>query len=683
MASIQAKIGITIALVIGVAIAVGGIVGNQSMNRQVNALYLEKSEALVQMIDANIRSGDMSSDRGELFNSIQKHLWLEPSIEHIQVSAPTNNSQLLVVFSSDGRFVGDSSNEQQFLAFKDGAIRSEFIYKYGIKRLRIHSPLHEGRQKIGSLQVDFSMDTVDEAIQGSKIAIWSTFILIGGVTLLTLIWLLNLLVSAPLQLFVEGTKKVADGDLNHRVSLNRNDEFGSLAQSFNSMTNALDEALNTAKEMAFIDELTGLPNRRSFISQLDALLKDAVSDSKGSGVLLYVDLDEFKKVNDTYGHDAGDQLLIQISEQLLDLVGPEDMVARIGGDEFLVLLNGFEIEQGRNLECKVKDFQPSLSKLYRIGGHSLRVRVSVGAFEFGSGERDVDYLMKQADMSMYRSKQGGRTQISSMERSESSSSTRKKQLEFELMDAIADKQFLMHYQPQFDIDNKIIGMEALARWQHPEYGLVYPADFISLAERPEYVEPLSSCLASQACNDFSELFSEGLIEKGFRVSLNTSPLQLALPNFVESVMSLLKDNNLEPEYLELEITEHSLFKNTVEAKAIMEQLRAKGVSFSLDDFGTGYSSLAYLKSLPFQRLKIDQSFVSDIATNEDDLAIVDSIIGLAKHYNMTVVAEGVSAMAQFEILREHGCDQFQGYMLGRPIPLDEIASLFRSRLNEC
>lgn len=423
------------------------------------------------------------------------------------------------------------------------------------------------------------------------------------------------------------------------------------------------------KYLAFYDSLTGLPNRRLLMDRLRKALATSTRSGK-HGALLFVDMDNFKVLNDTLGHHMGDLLLKQVAQRLVSCVREADTVARLGGDEFVVMLEDLGLsanDAATQTEIVGNKVLAVLEPIYRIETHDYRITPSMGATLFSGHQQTLDELLKKADIAMYQAKAAGRNTIRFYDPEMQAAVTRRATLEADLRGAVAGGQLLLYYQAQVDGVGRLTGAEVLVRWQHPQRGLVSPAEFIPLAEETGLILPVGHWVLETACAQLAAWGASALSHCSLAV--NVSAKQFLHPDFVAQVLAVLDKTGADPRKLKLELTE-SLFLNSVEGTiGKMATLKARGVTFSLDDFGTGYSSLNYLKRLPLDQLKIDQSFVRDVFTSANDAAIVRTIIALAQSLGLAVIAEGVETEEQRQFLASAGCQAFQGYLFSRPLPL--------------
>lgn len=433
------------------------------------------------------------------------------------------------------------------------------------------------------------------------------------------------------------------------------------------------------RNLAFFDPLTGLPNRRLLLDRLGQTMA-VCARHKRSGALLFIDLDDFKTINDTLGHHHGDQLLEQVAKRLTSCVREGDTVARLGGDEFVVMLE----ELSEDLHDAASQAEIAGGKIlqvcrqsYHLGGTERHLTASIGVTLFGvDPEDDLDLPLKRADMAMYQAKAAGRNTLRFFDPEMQVTVMARAALELGLRDAMQLGQFLLHYQIQVDANGSPVGVEALLRWNHPARGLVHPAEFIPLAEETGLILPLGQWVLETACLQLVA-WSDQPSAAHLLVAVNVSARQFHQNDFVDQVLQVLKRTGANPHQLKLELTESMLVTNVQDVIAKMNALKTIGVGFSLDDFGTGYSSLSYLKRLPLDQLKIDKSFVEHVLSDSNDAAIARMVIVLAQSLGLAVIAEGVETEAQRDYLVAMGCHFFQGYLYGRPLPIEDLASFLK------
>ncbi|PLX84014.1 MAG: hypothetical protein C0617_09310 [Desulfuromonas sp.] len=427
--------------------------------------------------------------------------------------------------------------------------------------------------------------------------------------------------------------------------------------------------------LAYHDPLTDLPNRLLFQDRLGQAMAKA-RRSTNQVALLFLDLDRFKNINDSLGHEIGDRLLQQVARRLQECVRETDTVARLGGDEFLVVLE--EFEGLCPVAAVARRILRSLEQDIPVGNYQLYVTTSIGISLFPDHGQDVESLMKCADVAMYQAKDQGRDNFKFYSPDMNARSQELLLLEGDLRRALEQEQFELYYQPQVDLETgRIVGMEALLRWHHPERGMVSPADFIPLAEETGLIVPIGQWVLQRACTQNRAWQKGG--NPPLRMAVNISGRQFKKPGFVALVDRVLEETGLDPRWLELEITESIVMKDVAATIGTLNDLKGRGVHLAIDDFGTGYSSLSYLKRFPISKLKIDRSFVRDITTDPDDAAIAASVIALAQSMNLEVVAEGVETEEQKRFLQERGCAMAQGFLFSRPLPAAAAADGFDRR----
>ncbi len=431
------------------------------------------------------------------------------------------------------------------------------------------------------------------------------------------------------------------------------------------------QAETDIERLAFFDVLTGLPNRRLLLDRLNRAIALSARD-RGYGALLFIDLDNFKVLNDTRGHHVGDELLKQVAQRLLDCVRGVDTVARLGGDEFVVMLEELsETESVAATQCDLvgQKILRALNAPYPIEGQESRSSPSIGATLFFDHLQSVDELLQRADLAMYQAKSAGRNTLRFFDPAMQVAATARASLEMDLHVALQRCEFLLHYQPVVDQDGDMTGVEALLRWQHPTRGMVMPVEFIPVAEQSDLILAMGQWVLETACAQLVD-WAPAPQTRDLSIAVNVSARQFRQTDFAKDILALLGTSGANPRRLKLELTESLLLSDVEDAIAKMAELRAVGVGFSLDDFGTGYSSLAYLKRLPLDQLKIDRSFVTDVLTNPNDAAIARTILNLAQSMELSVVAEGVETAGQRDFLLANGCRAFQGYFFGRPQPME-------------
>ncbi len=427
------------------------------------------------------------------------------------------------------------------------------------------------------------------------------------------------------------------------------------------------------ERLAFYDALTGLPNRRLLLDRLNQALESSARHIT-HGALLFIDLDNFKILNDTLGHHMGDELLKQVAERLGKCVRSVDTVARLGGDEFVVMLEGIgemPSDAAALAETVGKKILLSLNQDFDLAGQRHHSSPSIGITLFFQHLHSLDELLKRADLAMYQAKSAGRNTLRFFDPVMQAAATSRALLEADLRQGLERNEFLLYYQPVVDAQARVTGVEALVRWQHPTRGMVSPAEFIPVAEQTGLILSLGQWVLEQACAQLVT-WSQQPATQRLTMAVNVSARQFRHPEFSNQLLTLLRVSGANPYRLKLELTESLLLSDIEDSIAKMSELRSIGVNFSLDDFGTGYSSLSYLKRLPLDQLKIDQSFVRDVLSDPNDATIARTILNLAQSLDLGVVAEGVETRGQLDFLLRSGCKAFQGYLFGRPVPVDQL-----------
>jgi diguanylate cyclase (GGDEF)-like protein len=467
------------------------------------------------------------------------------------------------------------------------------------------------------------------------------------------------------------------------VSLNAaplRDVTGTITGVILSLTDITERkrAEKTIKKLAYYDALTGLPNRALFHDRLNLALAQA-SRNQQILALIFLDLDRFKTINDTLGHTIGDRLLQEIAKRLIGCLRKSDtisrfgsdecIISRLGGDEFTILLPKIDqLEDAAKIAQRILD---TLKPPFHLDGHELHITTSLGIAIYPTDGQDAQTLLKNADAAMYRAKEWGRNSYRFYTSTMNAKALERLVLEAQLRRTVEREEFEVYYQPQVNLKTgQIVGMEALIRWQHPELGLVLPANFIRLAEETGLITSISKWVLKTACAQNKAWQNAGL--PPLRVSVNLSTRIFKQENLIETVAHILQETHLHPNYLELELTEDTIMEDAEEAIGVLDQLKKMGVGLSIDDFGKGYSSLSYLKRFPIDTLKIDQSFVRDIPGDADDTTIAKLIIDMAHALELKVVAEGVETEEQRAFLCAQQCDEAQGYLFGRPMPAKEF-----------
>jgi diguanylate cyclase (GGDEF)-like protein/PAS domain S-box-containing protein len=479
--------------------------------------------------------------------------------------------------------------------------------------------------------------------------------------------------SGTLEFQIEGKKGTKRWlDTHAKPLLNAKNEITALVAVTRDITDRK-FAEEQVQQLAYFDSLTKLPNRRLLLDRLHHALA-ATARTGSHGALLFIDLDNFKMLNDTLGHDAGDLLLQQVAQRLASCVRDGDTVARLGGDEFVVMLEDLsEKPEEASTQTKTagEKILATLNQTYLLAGHDHHSTPSIGATQFNGHQNSVEELLKQADLAMYQAKEAGRNTLRFFDPDMQAAVMARATLVVDLRKAIVEKQFLLYYQAQVAASRQVIGAEALVRWQHPERGLVSPVEFLHLTEETGLIQPLGLWVLETACAQLAAWATQPNMAH-LTLAVNISAQQFRRVDFVDQVLAALDHTGANPQRLKLELTESLLVEDGGSIINKMTALKDKCINFSLDGFGTGYSSLEFLKRLPLDQLKIDQSFVHDLLTNPNDAAIARTVVALGLNFGLSVIAEGVETETQRDFLANNSCLTYQGYLFSRPLPLAEF-----------
>lgn len=497
-------------------------------------------------------------------------------------------------------------------------------------------------------------------------------LVVGLIVTLAVMLFIERLVVTPITKLTRSVVTISRGtaaDQQNRLPVTGTDELATLAQTFNNLLETLAAKLQLEAQlthMAHHDSLTGLPNRTLLREKLEQELTRVKRD--GSLAVLCLDLDQFKSVNDTLGHPVGDMLLRAVAERMHACVRETDIIARLGGDEFAIIQ--VTAPQPQSVTSLAERLIDSMTQPFDIGGHQVVIGTSIGIALAPLDGLDAEQLIKSADMALYRAKTDGRGVFRFFEPEMDARMQARRTLELDLRRALVKAEFELFYQPLVNLkSNSVCGFEALIRWHHPTRGMVSPVDFIPVAEEIGLIVPIGEWVIHNACKEATTWPND------IKVAVNLSPAQFRSKGLVHAVTSALANSGLPPRRLELEITESVLLLESEGTLSTLHQLRSLGVHISMDDFGTGYSSLSYLRSFPFDKIKIDRSFVSDLSDRQDSIAIVRAVSGLGKSLGMATTAEGVETAEQLGHLREEGCSEVQGYLFSAPTPAGEVYSV--------
>jgi diguanylate cyclase (GGDEF)-like protein len=566
---------------------------------------------------------------------------------------------------------------------------------YTPPRLRSHAGT-TSRPIIGYIRLGMSFDRSWAHLRANLIGALTVVAALLIVAVVATLFLTRRLV-APMRQLMRAARAVGAGKLDVYVPAKSSDELGLLTHTFNHMTQRLAEsqaevatyqrtledkvtqrtkelevATAQAYKLAQHDILTGLPNRALLNQRLKQIVAQAARDGQ-QVACLFLDFDHFKRINDTLGHDAGDQLLQAVAQRLTSAVRESDTVARLGGDEFVLILPGLDpVHAAYEVMTVLTRVRESFLAPFRLADQTPTLTCSIGVSVYPVDATDPNGLIKQADTAMYAAKEAGRNAYRFYTADMNARVQARLQIETDMRRGLMDDEFFLVYQPQIDMDSgRALGVEALLRWRDPERGVIGPNEFIPIAEESGMIHALGARVLRDACRQLMTWHRQNMM---LRLSVNLSVQQLQHDNWLSVVEDALRASGLPPRYLDLEITESVIITHPERAVATLEKLKQMGVSITVDDFGTGYSNLSSLAQLPIQGVKIDQRFVHSLEQNRTGEAITQAIIALSHSMGLRVIAEGVETVAQFEFLRNHGCEEAQGYLISRPLEAPELRS---------
>ena len=564
------------------------------------------------------------------------------------------------------------------------------------KLVDVSTPILVGDQRLGGVRVGFSLASVQagdlragESLRaeladlGRRHRGWIIallgLLLVSGVAL---VLLMQRTLVKPIRRLAEAAREIEEGNFAVELpSSERADEVGDLVRAFGRMGESIARHDRDIRRMAYTDALTGLANRLAFRESLDYRLM-TLSGVGRQLALLFCDIDDFKRVNDTLGHDAGDEVLLQFTARIretVERIGDDALLARFGGDEFVILLQGSDghADDVRSLATRLAEtLVAELSRPIVVRDRQVFLGISIGLTLFPEDAVGAAMLMKNGDIAMYQAKVAGKNCYRFYSRAMDQAVERRVHMEQELRGAWDRGELSVAYQPIYRLtDGRMVGAEALLRWQHPEHGTIAPSVFIDVAEQSGLIETLGPLVLRTACADAVRWRDDFQAPDGMFVSVNVSPRQLRSGDLPDAVAEVLRETGLAAAHLHLELTETAVIGDEVHASGLLSRLRATGVKVWLDDFGTGFSGLSHLRRVPVDGVKIDRSFIADVLRDPDDLALTSAIIAMAHSLGITVVAEGVEKEGQYTILRERGCDLAQGYWLGHPVNTQDFSRL--------
>ena len=494
-------------------------------------------------------------------------------------------------------------------------------------------------------------------------------------TLFISLYILNRIINLPIEKILKKIDAITNGDYSQTYTIDANDEFSVISNKFNDMAKEISKREKDLDNMVHQDILTKIPNRTMFKEKLEYAISRARRQNTKIAVF-FIDIDDFKNINDTLGHDIGDKLLIQISSNLVQAMRKNDLLARIGGDEFNVLIE--DLNSVLDAEDIAKKIINHISIPIKIEDNIINITGSVGISIYPLDAKNSPSLLKNADLAMYDAKNDGKNSYKFFSEELGSSLKKRSTMLTELKAALENNEFELYYQPKFSFKTgTIYGAEALIRWNNKKLGFLSPDTFIPLSEETAEIVKIGKWIIKTACKDFARWKILGLDIK--QVSINVSNIQFEKDDIVKVLKTSIDEYNLNPGDIEVEITESYVHKNSDNALKILHNIRALGVDLAMDDFGTGYSSMSYLKRLPLTRLKIDKSFIDNIPFDNNDVEITKVIIALAKIMDLSITAEGIETVEQMNFLKDLDCDEGQGYICSEPLPFNQFVSLLESK----
>ncbi|MGN7725819.1 putative bifunctional diguanylate cyclase/phosphodiesterase [Luteimonas sp. 22616] len=695
-------------LATGVLVVVLAVVGvmlhrQATMQREVVKLSQESIHAL--LFDRVRERGKAVA--GQLADSLVNPLYyfdLDAIGEVLRNVLRQSDVSYVIVYDNSGAVIHDGSDD---IATYGQAMHDPLAYEVVTaqdmhvqvtdKVLDVSAPVRIGGQRIGGVRIGYSLDSVvadehrataamrermDEI--GYQHALW---VLLMMLVLMAIGVMVSLVVQRslvrPIRQLANAAREIEAGNFAAEVPATpRDDEVGDLTRAFSRMGDSIVRHDRDIRRMAYTDALTGLSNRLAFREHLDQRLM-LVRGAARQMALLFADIDDFKRVNDTLGHDAGDEVLVQFSNRIREVIERDrdghTMLARFGGDEFVILLEFSEIG-GVDIRTRASRLADALveelGRPIMVRGRQVFLGTSIGITLFPDDASNAAMLMKNGDIAMYQAKVAGKNCHRFYSRAMDQAVERRVHMEQDLRGAWERGELSLVYQPVYRLsDNALTGAEALLRWQHPEHGPIAPSVFIDVAEQSGLIETIGPAVLRAACFDAMRWTRERKGAEDLFVAVNVSPRQLRNGDLSEQVAQALADTGLSPSRLHVELTETAVIGDEIRASTLLGRLRSTGVKVWLDDFGTGFSGLSHLRRVPVDGVKIDRSFVADVLRDPDDLALTTAIIAMAHSLGITVVAEGVEKEGQYDILRERGCDLAQGYWLGYPMVIQDFMAL--------
>lgn len=701
---LQARFFVAMGLTLAVVFALIALLLQRqtTMQREVDVLGREAMQSMA--ADALKRRGEAMV--GQLADTLTNPLYfsdLDGVGSTVRAVAKQPDVAYVLVYDAQGSIVHDGSYDIAAYGQKmadplahEAISSSQLLTQWSREVMDVSESISIGNERIGGVRVGFSLADIranEERAAGNlntrllevgrRHRGWFMLLLAAlAAVCVGIAWYAQRTLVKPIRQLAEAAHAIGVGNYDaERLSSTRQDEVGELVRAFSSMNDSIARHDRDVRRMAYTDALTGLTNRLAFRESLDHRLMML----RGAGrqlALLFADIDDFKRVNDTLGHEAGDDVLVQFANRIRDVVermgGDEALLARFGGDEFVILIQNGDVRASatRLAEVLVRELGQPLV----VEGRQVFLGTSIGITLFPEDASGATGLMKNGDIAMYQAKVAGKNCYRFYSRAMDQAVERRVHMEQELRGAWERGELSLAYQPIYRLaDQRIIGAEALLRWQHPVMGAVAPSVFIDVAEQSGLIESIGPRVLRAACIAAARWAMEAGMDEAPFVAVNVSPRQLRSGDLPEEVASCLRDTGLPASRLHLELTETAVIGDEAHASALLAKLHRTGVKVWLDDFGTGFSGLSHLRRVPVDGVKIDRSFIADMQRDPDDLALTTAIIAMAHSLGITVVAEGVEKEAQFQILRDRGCDLAQGYWLGYPMSDTEFAQLLVSK----
>ncbi|RZA35268.1 MAG: EAL domain-containing protein [Lysobacteraceae bacterium] len=662
------------------------VLGRQAMQSMAADALKRRGEAMVEQLADALTNPLYFSDLDGIGTTVRAAA-RQPDVAYVLVYDPQGN------IVHDGSYDIAAYGQTMTDPLAHAAVTSDHLLtQWSQQVVDVSESISIGEERIGGVRVGFSLAEIRASEEraaanlnerllelGRRHMGWFALLLAAlAAVCIGIAWYAQRTLVKPIRQLAQAANAIGVGNYDaERLSSTRQDEVGELVRAFSSMNDSIARHDRDVRRMAYTDALTGLTNRLAFRESLDHRLMML----RGAGrqlALLFADIDDFKRVNDTLGHEAGDDVLVQFANRIRDAVermgGDESLLARFGGDEFVILIQNGDVRASATQLAEV--LVRELGQPLVVEGRQVFLGTSIGITLFPEDASGATSLMKNGDIAMYQAKVAGKNCYRFYSRAMDQAVERRVHMEQELRGAWERGELSLAYQPIYRVqDQRIVGAEALLRWQHPEMGAVAPSVFIDVAEQSGLIETIGPRVLRAACTAAARWAVESGMDEPPFVAVNVSPRQLRSGDLPEEVASCLRDTGLPASRLHLELTETAVIGDEAHASALLAKLHRTGVKVWLDDFGTGFSGLSHLRRVPVDGVKIDRSFIADMQRDPDDLALTTAIIAMAHSLGITVVAEGVEKEAQFDILRERGCDLAQGYWLGYPMSDTEFAQL--------